>query len=114
MTSPENHRGSGLSRKGRCALLSRPRLQLWLAPPPTAGRREPPSESDGERPAENLGVRRSPAMIRARARVEEESPSRSLIDWALRHRAGLYALPLASAALAAGLLAVFEPGFYRA
>jgi ribose/xylose/arabinose/galactoside ABC-type transport system permease subunit len=52
-------------------------------------------------------------MMRVAARVEEESPSWSLIDWGLRHQARLYALPLASAALAAGLLAVFEPGFYR-
>src|SRR5712691_4337751 len=36
-----------------------------------------------------------------------------LPSWYPHHRLGLYALPLASAALAAGLLAVFEPGFYR-
>ncbi len=33
MSFSENHRGSGLSRTGCYALLSGPRLQLWLAPP---------------------------------------------------------------------------------
>jgi ribose/xylose/arabinose/galactoside ABC-type transport system permease subunit len=44
---------------------------------------------------------------------QAEAASRSLASWGLMHRTRLYALPLAAAALSAGLLAVFEPGFYR-
>jgi hypothetical protein len=37
MTPSENHRGPEPSRKRRPALLSVPRLDLWLALPTTAG-----------------------------------------------------------------------------
>jgi len=36
-----------------------------------------------------------------------------VLDWALKKRGGIRALPLAAAALTAVLLAIFEPGFYR-
>src|SRR6266849_3129361 len=37
-----------------------------------------------------------------------------LPSWYPHHRLGLYALPAVAAVVVAGLLAVFEPGFYRA
>ncbi len=66
-----------------------------------------------KRLAEDLDAVGSAAIPVPAGRVEEEPPSRPLVEWGLRHRARLYALPFASAALAAVLLAAFEPGFYR-
>jgi ribose/xylose/arabinose/galactoside ABC-type transport system permease subunit len=66
-----------------------------------------------KRPADDLDAVGSVAIPVAAGLVEEEPPRRPLVEWRLRHRTRLYALPLASAALAAVLLAAFEPGFYR-
>lgn len=84
--------------------------------PPAADRwprRATPAALAVKRPVEDLDAAESTASTGTVGAVEEEPPSRSFVEWALRYRARLYILPLAIAVVAAGLLAAFEPGFYR-
>lgn len=64
----------------------------------------------GKRGAEGLGYGAG-ALAGTLGELGGKPPS--WLEWGVRYRARLYALPIASAALAAGLLAAFEPGFYR-
>ncbi len=66
-----------------------------------------------KRGTQNPNAVRSAPVADSAELVDAASPSWLLLKWSVRNHARFYALPLVASALAAGLLALLEPNFYR-